>query len=208
MGLVADQHDRRESGWKTPAFLGTLCAFFFTHLAMLLYRGGNPLTDERHYTFTRNFLSDLGLITTYNHQSQPLVVASFAVGMAAAAFAVAAWYKNVPSRAVQLGKVIATVGLLTLVLLPSDLFLWPHRAVVIASLMGLALANATLAWNQGKPHVSYHTILAIFQISYLFFIFFGPLPEENRELHVILQKIAIYTQLFLLLTPQKNYPER
>ncbi len=189
----------KERGLKTPSFLGATFAVIFTHLAMLLYVGGNPLESGTRYSFTKNFLSDLGLITTYNHHSQPGVVASFAIGLWAAAFAIYHWYKPSLTRSGNWAKWLSVACLGLLPLVPSDVFFWPHRILVIAALFGFAATNASLIYRR---YTSWYLIsLTLFQVAYLAFIFFGPMPAEARVTHVILQKVAIYTQLFLLLTP-------
>lgn len=207
MGLTSITHiDAWKSRLKQPAFLGSLIALIATHFGMLLYGGGNPLNDGARYSFTENFLSDLGLFTTYNSQIQPFVVISFGIGLWAAAWSIWAWYKESCTGYARYAVLLAVVSLIAVPLLPSDIFLWPHRFAVIGALSGFALCNAIVIRVHGfSPYIA---ILTLFQLSYLSFIFLGPLPIDARVLHVVLQKVAIYSQLFLLMTnlPNKKLP--
>jgi hypothetical membrane protein len=202
VGLVTYVSWLKKGGYTTPSFFGAGTALILTHLAMLLYQGGNPLDETRRYSFTKNFLSDLGLITTYANTNQPLVVLCFGFGLFAAAYAIYCWYNKVVSKGWRVGLWLAVIGLVLVPLVPSDLFFWPHRYLVVAILTGFAILNLSLV--KVRIVSSYSLVLVLFQIAYLCFIFLGPRPAEARELHVILQKVAIYSQLFLLLSPGAN----
>jgi hypothetical membrane protein len=181
---------------KNPAFCASLIAIVSLSVAMLLYRGGNPLNDNLPYHFFENFLSDLGATSTYNHTSQPLVIAFFGIGLFAAASATWAWYRSTPMMTKRFA-VLAALFLILVPLIPSDLFFWPHRVAVLAALIALALANTTLLRAIGAQGQFYLAVLSAFQVAYLIFIFTGPMPTEARVMHVVLQKIAIYSQLAL-----------
>ncbi|CAN5171765.1 hypothetical protein BH11PAT4_BH11PAT4_2610 [soil metagenome] len=180
----------------SPAFWASLVALAGITVAMLLYRGGNPLNEGISYHFTENFLSDLGITSTYNHTSQPLVITFFAIGLFAASVATWSWYRSA-EKATRSLAILAACFLILVPLIPSDLFFWPHRIVVLAALISLALANIRFLTRGGIQGHSYQLALSIFQVAYLIFVFIGPMPAEARVLHVILQKIAIYSQLAL-----------
>ena len=127
----------------------------FSGLAMVFYHGGYPgMENASHYSLLHNFLSDLGVRKAYNLQPQHTSNVLFILSLIAASTSIWVFFSVFLNR-IRPGYVtgiitsrVASVGLLVLACLPSDVFFWPHRLTVVIIFATLGSAFLALSRQQ------------------------------------------------------------
>lgn len=186
----------------------------FNLLAMLLYPGGTDADwDVEGYLFFENFFSDLGMVRTYDGQTNTSSLLLFASALVLMGIAFICFFVLIPgyfnntrlervsSRIGSVGGVLAGVSCIGIAATPWDLVLSAHLIFVFSLSASFLLAVvsysvAILANNQYRNRYAavfgvYATILG----AYLCLMSLGP-DIDTREGLVILatgQKIVIYS---------------
>lgn len=182
-------------------------------LAIATYRGGNYENSVQHFQWITNFLSDLGLSTT-----QLSVRFFFALGMLSvglATFFLTSFYAESFSfykrRLVLTLSIGSGLALLTVALLPSDIYNFYHRVTLVLGLTILsALWTVLILSVRTNPTAAgrINVVTAIVLWLYLLFLFAYPRPETNiavSMVHAQVQKsvVLIFFISFLLLLSSK-----
>jgi hypothetical protein len=195
--------------------------------AMLLYPGGTYLEKStRGYSFFGNFLSDLGMLTSWggypNHAAAVLFIGSellLAVTLVLFFSALVKLHSPGPPRALALAA--AMIGLLcclafiSAALLPADRFLGAHiQAAIFAFRSSLAtFALMTIATAKDprfrRGAAAAWAVLTVLMAAYVGVIEWGPRPRTlfGLTFQATAQKIVI-TALLLVVAIQSREAER
>ncbi len=184
---------------------------------MYLYKGGYILDpNTRSYSFTHNFISDLGMVNTYSGESNiaPLLIFGFATAFMGISFAFYAnicyvvAFKNL--KGITIGKLGSlsgiTGGLLfaALAVLPWDMMFKAHFWCVNSAYFFISFffVCLTIVQIQNKLPWKFIILNSIYfsvLILHLLILLFGPryTSPEGLPLQAIAQKAGIY--LFVLI---------
>lgn len=171
----------------TIGFLGFLV---FSVMAMASYQDG--------YSWSGNFISDLGTHLTTSGIPQPGTNLLFLLSIACLGVGIFHFFRFFSTK-LQVPTFFVALLLLGVPLIPADISLWPHRIVTVGSIALVGLLAATGAILTKKLPL---LISAICCLSYVAFLFLFPRPEAGPDallIHIAVQKIAIYGQFLLLL---------
>jgi hypothetical protein len=178
----------------------TCVGLFFAFLiaAIFSYRGGNPTDIFAHYNLGNNFISDLGAVETYSLIPQYFTIFLLNCALVSASLALM-FFISSQSRiiAVRITGFTASLSILAIGLLPSDIFFWPHRIALFFTVFFLTISFGLMS-KQGSWLIR---IGFLFGIAYILFIVFGPHPEVSahaRYIQVILQKVFIGSEFLLI----------
>ncbi|MCC2631565.1 MAG: hypothetical protein K0S20_264 [Patescibacteria group bacterium] len=192
--------------FRLPIIIFGTLFFVCLSSAMALYQGASQfLLYDSGYSQVHNFLSDLGISESYNHQPVSNVInilfgyALFSAGIATALF----FFQQSLRLKGTVKKILPALGVLTwlsvslIPLIPSDDYVWPHRIVTVLTLIILAIACTAL--SMAAPERTFQSAgLRVFTVLlwlYLLFLFLGPLPNSSllaRMVHALSQKGIIY----------------
>lgn len=179
-----------------PARLTFVAGCLLLLVAVILYQGGNAAHSGLRFQWRYNFLSDLGLASTSNSVRELFELGMTLLGTALIAYVLTA-AKNAVTR---ISAVLGAVALVTMTLLPSDIFKWPHRLVLVAALVAIAIC-----WTSLAPALSGQLEKIVTQItsavlwSYLVFLIIYPLPDASlfaSSVHAQVEKSVIVVFLF------------
>lgn len=179
--------------------------------SIIFYHGGSPFNTARErYSFTQNFLSDLGREVTYRKEDNTTSRIFFGLSMAviASGFIVLAINGNkiteIKSRRKLLGKVAAAAGIISSIFLvtagvvPWDKMFWGHVwSVNIAFLFiffyVILSAFMQIANGISKKYYLFNIFTAICLITQLLLLIFGPhyRTQEGLPVQVVAQKIIV-----------------
>lgn len=198
---------------KIPVVAAVLFLIFST-TATILYPGGSHfIPDAKSFSFTRNFLSDLGVTTGYDIRPLPEAVnILFSFALMAAAVAIASFFSQFRSRKVKVFGWLTALTIIPLLFLPSDQYLWPHRISFVTAATFLLFASWSLySTLNNNPLLKKFTLAFSVLIStYVLWLFFGPLPEASVKaniIHAVGQKLVVYG-LILLISSHALFPPR
>jgi hypothetical protein len=203
-----------------------------TTIAMAVYAGGN-LVDPwaRGYTFTRNFLSDLGATRAWSGQPNHPAALLFgiALGTLGAAFVgfAGTWrtFAFAHGRARLAGIASEWFGItsgcafVAVAVTPVNRALAMHNALVVAAfalLFGYATAMTILWWCNGSNRVQraaslgYLVITCAYVASVLFAVHEGVTTRDGQLVLVVTQKVMAYASMmyvgFVTLTCRARNP--
>ena len=184
-------------------------AVLFLSLSIALYRGGNYENSVQHFRWITNFLSDLGLSTTQSLVRLFFVLGMLSIGLAIF-FLVSFYADDFDSPKRRFAKAIAIgsgLALFSVALLPSDLYNYYHRLMLVLGLTILSILWTVLTLSvRTNPATAgrLNVITAIILWLYLIFLFTYPRPETSiavSMVHAQVQKsvVVIFFVSFLLL---------
>lgn len=195
----------------------TFTALLFT--SVILYTGGSPFEPLSHkYSFTQNFLSDLGREVTFRKQdnSPSRIFFSLSLAVIASGFAVLSVnskkFHALRGKGKFAGTAAATSGIISSVFLisagvtPWDTMFWAHVwsvniAFLFIFLYVLFLAYAQLISGISKKYYLFNLFVAICITAQLLLLIFGPYyrTPEGLPVQVTAQKIVVVVFLANLL---------
>ncbi len=177
----------------------------FSTTAIILYPGGSHFTpDAKSFSFTRNFLSDLGLTTGYDMQLIPEAVkVLFSFALMASAVAIASFFSQFGSSKAKVFGWLTSLSIIFLIFLPSDEHLWPHRITFVSAVIFLLFASWSLYsfLNSDSLFKKLTFAFSVLTSAYVLWLFFGPLPETSvgaNIIHAFGQKFIAYGFILLI----------
>jgi hypothetical protein len=181
---------------SSPRFLSMslwCVGLFFTAtiLAMVTYYGGNPMQAAAPYSLTQNFLSDLGVIDTYSHINQTLTNFFWLVALACASLGTMLFVAGINrTKVARWSGALAGCSILSIGLIPSDLFFWPHRIALLTTVILLTVTLGILSKQSAVlPRIGFAICAA-----YALFLILAPHPDTSdtaRLQHIIVQKVFV-----------------
>jgi hypothetical protein len=210
----------KHHSWEKGAFIfliaGSIQFIFFTFIAMLFYQGGTYLDpNTSNYLFWNNFFSDLGRTIAHSGRSNGISFIIFTITMCIWGLCQIAFYiaflnffkydklmKQLSVSGSMLG-ILAGISYVGIAFTPSNTLNEAHNIFVLIAFSSIFLSiiiySITIYRNvKYSNFYSYAlaisaSILAIYYI--VLFIFPYNTVSEGLLIHVVGQKIAVYTLL-------------
>ncbi len=208
----------RRGSWA-PARYALAVALLAAVVSGLLYPGGTALdTSTRGYSFTHNFLSDLGSTVTFSEAHNTAGAVLFAVGVLIAVVVLAGSFVGAVrllsaeprrrpfARLAAVAGVLVCAGFLVVALTPEDRAFRLHIASSRVAFYSFPVATALLAVAtmrdarfRARATVGW-TTLTVVLVGFIVMAHLGPSPETERGLmtQVLVQKIMAAAVLVVL----------
>jgi hypothetical protein len=217
--MKADKNVCKKGGGILLIGIALLCICW--HISMLLYRGGNQFVyNSVNFSFTLNFLSDLGRITGWKGNSNFPSEIFFSLGMIFGGASNICFLRQFPenfgehTKSHFLGRVGTIIGLFSMIgyigiiCIPSDLNYNLHLIMVLIAFGPIPVIYACfglagyLSLTFPRQHVHLYFAMFIGMLIYVLSMVMGPnllSGDENAiYFHIIAQKIAIIFQISML----------
>ncbi len=193
-------------------FIGINVAFFFLHGSMLCYHGGSRFSLEPvQFTFTRNFLSELGSISFWNGALNIGSRILFNLGIIFAVGCFICYLRHFPgnflphtksrniSRVGNICSIIALVGFIGVLCIPRDLNWILHLIMALTAFGGIPLIFLSYGFaglfSHQFPKILTFLLFSIFlgMLIYFLSMLLGPnyFSEEGVHFHIIAQKLGV-----------------
>ena len=187
--------------------------------SIMLYPGGTFVDESTHgYSFTHNFLSDLGSSVAFNYQRNMVGAALVGLAMLLGVFALGACIiasvrvlSAIPrartfARLAAAAAVLVCVGYLGVAVAPQDRWMGLHRASSMTAVhafpvLTILLATATMQDNRFRRRATVGwVVLSLVLAGFLVVGHFGPGVETERGLmvQVLAQKVMASTAIIVL----------
>jgi len=217
--MIADKNVCKKGGGILLIGIVLLCICW--HISMLLYHGGNQFVyNSANFSFSLNFLSDLGRINGWKGNSNFPSAIFFSVGMIFGGASTICLLRQFPenfgkhTKSRLLGRVGTIIGLFSMIgymgiiCIPSDLNYNLHLIMVLIAFVPIPIIYACfglaghLSPTFPRQHVYLYFALFIGMVIYDLSMVLGPNllsgGEEAIYFHTIAQKIAIIFQISML----------
>ncbi len=194
------------------AIIAGLQYIILTTIAMLIYPGGTFHNHElEHYSFSENFLSDLGRTTLFDGVQNYISAGLYLFTLSFVGVSILFFFIHLPKVLHLKSKifklliigigVVAGIGFLGIALAPCNLYLPTHmffvslgfRALLVALFLLMIGIYRTKVFPNIYGHVLFASILLL--IAYVLLMSFGPNPSLSDEalmVQVVGQKIIVY----------------
>jgi len=208
----------RRSSWP-PDRIALLVAVALIGTSITLYPGGTFLDESTHgYSFTHNFLSDLGGSVAFNYQRNQVGAILFGLAMVLGVFALGTCIVasvrvlSAVARArpfARLGAVTAVlvcVGYLGVAVSPQDRLMGLHQAFSLTAVhafpvLTMVLATATMRDNRFRRRAAVGwVVLSLVLAGFLAVGHFGPgvQTEHGLTVQVLAQKVMASSAILVL----------
>ncbi len=214
--LMADSGlDRKNTLRCDFLLLAGVLFLVLTSVAMVFYPGTNHHDNANtHYSFTRNFFSDLGATRTYAHHGNTVSSVLFTSALALVGIAIILFafiHTAIPEKKrwlSRLGKasvffgVVSGVAFIGIAAAPENVSLGLHELFVEIAFGFLLIFVAVLAVLQvaddwGRVYVVANTCYLVLLAAYVVIIFVGPGINtlNGLQIQAICQKVIVYASI-------------
>ena len=208
----------RRSSWP-PDRIALMVAVALIGTSITLYPGGTFLDESTHgYSFTHNFLSDLGGSVAFNYQRNLVGAVLFGLAMVLGVFALGACIvANVRvlsavararpfARLAAVAAVLVCVGYLGVAVSPQDRLMGLHQAFSLTAVhaflvLTMLLAAATMRDNRFRRRATVGwVVLSLVLAGFLAVGHFGPgvQTEHGLTVQVLAQKVMASAAILVL----------
>ena len=211
-------HKKIRASLFTLTVIGSIIFVVLLIVGMITYSGGNRFNStEPHYSFSENYLSELGAINTYSGRINVTSRILFATAVLIGGIGLVIFYYNVaflfrdePTRTKVISKLASFFGIISslmcvsIAFLPIDVFKIAHRICVY--IFGLLVLPAQILFaiviflDRNYPNF-YGWLYSVFAVILTVYILMNIIikfdaPYEQEVVKIIGQKLVIFLNAF------------